>query len=85
MPPHRPDVRRGRPPIKGKRLAKLHYVLQDPATVWQRHTVALWYGRTNRIVELATGTAVWYHSGLPPVPIPTGVTHLRNELPGANR
>jgi hypothetical protein len=44
-------------------------VLQDPATVWQRHTVALWYGRTNRIVELATGTAVWYHSGLPPVPI----------------
>jgi hypothetical protein len=44
-------------------------VLHDPGTVWQRHTVTLWYGRTNRIVELATGTAVWYHSGLPPVPI----------------
>jgi len=43
--------------------------LQDPGTVWQRHTVTLWYGRTNRIVEIATGTAVWYHSGLPPVPI----------------
>jgi hypothetical protein len=61
--------RGGRPPIKGKRLAKLNQVLHDPRTVWQRHTVTLWYGRTNRIVELATGTAVWYHSGLPPVPI----------------
>jgi len=66
-PPRR--RRRGRPPIKGKRLAKLNQVLQDPGTVWQRHTVTLWYGRTNRVVELATGTAVWYHSGLPPVPI----------------
>ncbi len=61
--------RRGRPPIKGKRVAKLNQVLHDPGTIWQRHTVTLWYGRTNRIVELATGTAVWYHSGLPPVPI----------------
>jgi hypothetical protein len=60
---------RGRPPIKGKRLAKLNQVLHDPRTIWQRHTVTLWYGRTNRTVELATGTAVWYHSGLPPVPI----------------
>jgi hypothetical protein len=67
IPSKRP--RRGRPPIKGRRLAKLNQVLRDRRTVWQRHTVTLWYGRTNRIVELATGTAVWYHSGLPPVPI----------------
>ncbi len=66
-PPRR--RRRGRPPIKGKRLAKLGQVLHDPRTIWHRHTVTLWYGRTNRIVELATGTAVWYRSGLPPVPI----------------
>ena len=66
-PPRRQG--RGRPPVKGKRLPKLNQVLQHPRTVWQRHTVTLWYGRTNRIVELATGTAVWYHSGLPPVPI----------------
>jgi hypothetical protein len=66
-PPRR--RRRGRPPIKGKRLAKLNQVLHDPRTIWHRHTVTLWYGRTNRNVELATGTAVWYHSGLPPVPI----------------
>ena len=67
IPSKRP--RRGRPPIKGRRLAKLNQVLRDRRTVWQRHTVTLWYGRTNRTVELATGTAVWYHSGLPPVPI----------------
>jgi hypothetical protein len=60
---------RGRPPLKGKRLPKLSQVVLDANTIWQRHTVPLWYGRTNRIVEVATGTAVWYHSGLPPLPI----------------
>jgi hypothetical protein len=44
-------------------------VLHDAGTVWQRHTVTLWYGRTNRVVEIASATAVWYRSGLPPVPI----------------
>jgi hypothetical protein len=61
----------GRPPLKGKRLPKLAHCLADPATHWQPHTVALWYGRTDRRVEIATGTAVWYHAGLPPVPIPS--------------
>ena len=28
-----------------------------------------WYGGSTREVELASGTAVWYHSGLPVVPI----------------
>ena len=31
--------------------------------------VGLWYGRTNRVVEIATGTALWYRGGVPPVPI----------------
>jgi len=66
-PPKRPG--RGRPPIKGKRLPKLTQRLYDPTIAWQRHTVALWYGRTNRIVEIASATAVWYHGGKPPVPI----------------
>jgi DDE superfamily endonuclease len=44
----------GRPPLKGKRLPKLGQRLVDPATHWQPHTVALWYGRTNRRVEIAT-------------------------------
>jgi hypothetical protein len=66
-PPKRPG--RGRPPVKGKRLPKLVQLLHEPATVWQRHTVALWYGRSQRIVEVASATAVWYHGGKPPVPI----------------
>src|SRR5512141_1631577 len=38
------------------------------ATVWQRCAVG-WYGGDMREVELASDTAVWYHSGLPVVPI----------------
>ena len=66
-PPRRPG--RGRPAVKGKRLPTLTQVLHDAGTSWQRHTVSLWYGRTNRSIEIATGTAVWYRGGSPPVPI----------------
>jgi DDE superfamily endonuclease len=67
-PPRQPG-RRGRRPLKGKKLDKLDQRLLDPATQWQSHTVALWYGRTNRRLEIASDTAVWYPAGLPPVPI----------------
>jgi len=60
---------RGRPPVKGMRMPSLAHSLHDQATLWQRHTVPLWYGRTNRTLQIATGTAIWYHSGLTPVPI----------------
>ena len=33
------------------------------------HPPVAWYGGSTRIVELASQTAVWYHSGKPPVPI----------------
>ncbi len=58
----------GRPRKKGARQPTLLQRLTAPATVWQRVTVA-WYGGTTRTVELASGTAVWYHTGLPPVAI----------------
>jgi hypothetical protein len=60
---------RGRPPIKGKPQKKLSALLKDRKLSWKRCRISLWYGRTNRLVEIATGTAIWYHSGLPPVPI----------------
>jgi len=60
---------RGRPPIKGKRLKKLSAILNDPKVSWQRYRVSLWYGRSNRVVEIASGTAIWYRGGTPPVPI----------------
>jgi hypothetical protein len=76
-PPKRPG--RGRPPVKGKRLPTLKQVLHDAGTTWQRHTVALWYDRANRIVEIATGTAVWYRGGLPPCadPVVAGARSAR--------
>jgi hypothetical protein len=66
-PPQRKG--RGRPPIKGKRLKKLSAILTDRKVRWQRYRVSLWYGRTNRIVEITSGTALWYRGGVPPVPI----------------
>ena len=60
---------RGRPPIKGQRLRKLSAILNDPNVAWQRLRVSLWYGRTNRIVEITSGTAIWYRGCVPPVPI----------------
>ena len=41
----------------------------DPNTHWQRVTVTRWYGEVNRLLEIASGTAVWYHAGKPPVAI----------------
>jgi hypothetical protein len=60
---------RGRPPTKGKRLKKLSTVLEDRKVSWQRHCVSLWYGQTNRRVEISSGAALWYRGGVAPVPI----------------
>jgi hypothetical protein len=66
-PPQRKG--RGRRPIKGKPHKKLSAILKDRKVVWKRYRVSLWYGRTNRIVEITSGTALWYRGGVPPVPI----------------
>jgi hypothetical protein len=60
---------RGRRPIRGKPHKKLSAILKDRNVSWKRYRVSLWYGRTNRLVEIATGTALWYRGGMPPVPI----------------
>jgi DDE superfamily endonuclease len=67
-PPRRPG-RRGRPRLKGRRLPTLAALAADPATAWTSLAVADWYGAGERAVEVASATAVWYHSGLPPVPL----------------
>ena len=56
----------GRPRLKGERQPTLAQRLTDPATEWTTATVP-WYGGGTATVEIATGTAVWYHAGLPPV------------------
>jgi hypothetical protein len=60
---------RGRRPVKGKPHKKLSAILKDRKVAWKRYRVSLWYGRTNRIVEITSGTALWYRGGVPPVPI----------------
>jgi hypothetical protein len=67
-PAERMAKQKGRPALKGKRQPKLKTRLSDPTTVWQKHTVS-WYGGICREVEIATGTALWYQSPVPPVPI----------------
>jgi hypothetical protein len=59
----------GRPRLVGKRLPSLQQVLTHRRTVWQRLKVQNWYGEGQRWVEVTSATAVWYHTGLPPVPI----------------
>jgi hypothetical protein len=68
FPPQRRKAR-GRPPIKGKPQKKLSALLKDRKVSWKRYRVGLWYGRTNRLVEIASGTALWYRAGVTPVPI----------------
>ena len=66
-PPREPG-KKGAPRKKGERQPTLEARLADPNTTWERVSVA-WYGRSTRTVELASATAVWYHSGLPVVPL----------------
>src|SRR5450631_2933757 len=60
---------KGRPRLVGTRLPSLQQVLADRNTVWQRLKFTRWYSESNREVEITSGTAIWYHGGLPPVPI----------------
>jgi len=66
--PERTPATRGAPRKKGARQVTLAKRLVAPETLWEEVTVA-WYGGGTRLVELATGTAVWYHAGKPTVPL----------------
>ena len=59
----------GRPRLKGERLPNLSVVAEAPNTVWKPATIANWYGSGERMVEVASETAMWYSTGLFAVPI----------------
>lgn len=67
--PPRKKGAKGRPRLVGTRLPSLLQVVTNPNTVWQRLKFLNWYRETNRLIEITSGTAVWYHGGLPPLPI----------------
>jgi hypothetical protein len=66
--PAPPYPGQGRPRKKGERLPTPQQVIDHPKTAWTRLTLP-WYNHQPRLLDIATGTAVWYHTGLPPVPI----------------
>jgi DDE superfamily endonuclease len=68
-PPEGRSGKRGRPRKKGRKLPKLAQLLADPATAWTTIMMSEWYGGQRCRLEIATATAIWYHSGLLPLPI----------------
>jgi hypothetical protein len=82
-PPREPG-QIGRPRRKGARLPTLTTVAAVPTTNWTTVSVTDWYGEGPRVVEIISSTAVWYHGGLPVVPLrwvlirdPEGVFHTQ--------
>jgi hypothetical protein len=67
--PERQPGKKGRSRKKGQRLPTLEQVLEDTQTCWKKVVIPNWYGEGKREVEITSGTAVWYHSGMPPLPI----------------
>jgi hypothetical protein len=58
----------GRPRKKGERLPTLAALLSDPTTDWQRMCLA-WYDGQQRELDIASHTAIWFHTGKPPVAV----------------
>lgn len=68
----RSSGKRGRTALKGNAQPKLAVRLTDRSTQWQKHTL-FWYAGTTRGMEMATGTAWWSSSPIPPVVIRWGL------------
>jgi hypothetical protein len=59
----------GRPRKKGQRLPTLEKIAEDSHTHWKRLKIQEWYGEKQRLIEITSRTAIWYHTGQPPLPI----------------
>jgi hypothetical protein len=66
------------------RIPKLSKILEDENTKWTKLSMPYWYGGQRCTLEVATGTAVWYSSGMPPAHIrwvlvrdPAGVREIQ--------
>jgi hypothetical protein len=68
VPPRCPH-QKGRPRLVGQRLPTLEQRSVAASTAWASLRVEQWYGRQERALEVVCDTPVWYHTGLPPVPI----------------
>jgi len=67
--PERTPGQNGRPRKKGQRLPTLEEVQKEVQTRWKKVVIPNWYGQGRREVEISSSTAVWFHGGMPPLPI----------------
>lgn len=67
--PQRPKGQPGRNRKKGQRLKNLQELVDDPTTQWTKLILPQWYNHGSVEMLMATGTAIWYHSGMTPLPI----------------
>jgi hypothetical protein len=67
--PERKSGQMGRPRLKGVRHPTLKRMLNDGRRKWRKLQIDNWYGGGRREVKVCTETAIWYHTGLPPVEI----------------
>lgn len=68
-PPPRPKGKRGPRRKIGPKMTKLSELLSEPNTKWENVVFSNWYGRTEQVMQLFTGTALWYKGGKGPVPL----------------
>ncbi|MGJ7915268.1 transposase [Massilia sp. LXY-6] len=59
----------GRPRRKGERQPTLKAISTAKDTHWRAVRLHQWYGQGDKVVEIATGTAVWFHKALPTIPL----------------
>jgi hypothetical protein len=67
--PERQPRQMGRPRLKGQRLPTLKALLENAQVCWESVRIPCWYGQVEREIEYLSATALWYHTGKPPVPI----------------
>lgn len=59
---------RGRKRLVGARMPTFKEMLKDPILIWKT-VETTWYGEENKIIEILTGSCLWYGYGIRPVPI----------------
>lgn len=67
--PQRQPKQMGRPRKVGTRLPPLKSRLDSTQQDWQSLVITGWYGGRTAELQVLSETAVWYHTGLPAVPI----------------
>ena len=62
-PAHRRAGTIGRPRVVGRRQPTMVQRLANSRTRWRRFKVNGWYGRSERLLQIVSGTAIWHHPG----------------------